>query len=55
MTIEQYMQTVGQQARAASHAIARADSNAKAVLVAMASYADAEGRAWVSSSGEPML
>ncbi|WP_426041517.1 helix-turn-helix domain-containing protein [Brevundimonas sp. TWP2-3-4b1] len=25
----------------------RADSNAKAVLVAMASYADAEGRAWV--------
>ena len=29
MDIESYMQTVGRQARAASRAIARADSNAK--------------------------
>ena len=37
MNIEQYMQTLGQQARAASREIARADSNAKnAALLAIA-------------------
>ena len=37
MNVEQYMQTLGQQARAASRAIARADSNAKnAALLAIA-------------------
>ena len=44
MNIEQYMQTLGQQARAASRAMARADSNAKnAALLAIA--ADLEARA----------
>ncbi|MFU8837463.1 MAG: glutamate-5-semialdehyde dehydrogenase [Thiohalomonadaceae bacterium] len=37
MNVEQYMQTLGQQARAASRAVARADSNAKnAALLAIA-------------------
>ncbi|MFZ2853867.1 MAG: gamma-glutamyl-phosphate reductase, partial [Rhodocyclaceae bacterium] len=55
MTIEQYMQTVGQQARAASHAIARADSNAKnSALRAIAAAIRRESAALVAANQEDL-